>query len=254
MLRTVCNLLKVAVVLTLFEFSQNALLVMPQTGVAPDSGTGHLGGSDQADVRRLHEVGNWREQDHPSSGWELPLRDTGEVMRRGRLEEAQSIPSPSSVKLEFVNISAVQISWSYPFEDVPAPVQFILQCSKDGQPYRDASDLLNSTQVVYGHMLLSAYYQFRVVAYHGGVASEPSQPSYSFLNGITAPPGPPINVKATAVSYNEIELVWDPPFPAPPTPLIYLMFWGTNPEDLIEEDSVMGETHWRFQSLSPGQI
>lgn len=60
---------------------------MSIAGVAPDSGTGHLGGSDQGDVRRLHEVENWREQDHPSSGWELPLRDTGEVMRRGRLEE-----------------------------------------------------------------------------------------------------------------------------------------------------------------------
>ena len=45
-------------------------------------------------------------------------------------------------------------------------------------------------------------------------------------------------MKATAVSYNEIELVWDPPFPAPPTPLIYLMFWGTNPEDLIEVSEV----------------
>ena len=96
-----------------------------------------------------------------------------------------AIPPPSSVKLEFINISAVLVSWSYPFEDVPPPIQFLLQCSKDGRPYQNVTKLMNDTQFVFGHMLLSAYYQFRVRAYRRGVASEPSQPSYSFLNGIT---------------------------------------------------------------------
>ena len=96
-----------------------------------------------------------------------------------------AIPPPSSVKLEFINISAVLVSWSYPFEDVPPPIQFLLQCSKDGRPYQNVTKLMNSTQFVFGHMLLSAYYQFRVTAYRRGVASHPSQPSYSFLNGIT---------------------------------------------------------------------
>ena len=96
-----------------------------------------------------------------------------------------AIPPPSSVKLEFINISAVLVSWSYPFEDVPPPIQFLLQCSKDGRPYQNVTTLMNDTQFVFGPMLLSAYYQFRVRAYRRGVASEPSQPSYSFLNGIT---------------------------------------------------------------------
>ena len=96
-----------------------------------------------------------------------------------------AIPPPSSVELEFINISAVLVSWSYPFQDVPPPIQFLLQCSKDGGPYQNVTKLMNSTQWVFGHMLLSAYYQFRVRAFHRGVASEPSQPSYSFLNGIT---------------------------------------------------------------------
>ena len=59
-------------------------------GVAPDGTTGHIGGSDRSDERRLQAAereGNWRERDLQSSGWEVPLRDTGKVLQGEWLEE-----------------------------------------------------------------------------------------------------------------------------------------------------------------------
>ena len=58
--------------------------------------------------------------------------------------------------------------------------------SHDGNPYEDvdASRLLEDQEFVFSDMLFSGYYQFRVMAYFEGVASEPVETDY-FVNGVT---------------------------------------------------------------------
>ena len=46
----------------------------------------------------------------------------------------------------------------------------------------------------------------------------------------TAPPGPPVNVVAMVMSYDVINLQWDAPHT--PSPVIYLVEWGTNESHL----------------------
>jgi len=89
---------------------------------------------------------------------------------------------PTDVQLQFIDISSVLISWSYPISDHRA--LFLVQASHDGGPYQNISQPINTTQFVYSDMLYSAYYQFRVVAIVGGQQSSPTQTNY-FVNGIT---------------------------------------------------------------------
>ncbi len=56
--------------------------------------------------------------------------------------------------------------------------------SHDGDPYEDASGLLDETEYVFGELAFSGYYQFQLVAYFEGVASQPVETDY-FVNGIT---------------------------------------------------------------------
>ena len=91
------------------------------------------------------------------------------------------VPSPENVQLAFMSISSVLITWTYPASD---HAHFVVQMSYDGDPYKNISGLLNSTQFVYSGMKYSAYYQFKVIAYVGGVASTPTETNY-FINGIT---------------------------------------------------------------------
>lgn len=64
------------------------------------------------------------------------------------------------------------------------PIRFKVQVSHDGDPYEDVSELLEDMEFVFGGMLFSGYYQFQVVAYFEGVASEPVETDY-FINGVT---------------------------------------------------------------------
>ena len=50
------------------------------------------------------------------------------------------------------------------------------------------------------------------------------------LSLFAAPSGPPSNVRASALSPSEIDLEWDGPLS--PTPLLYLIQWGDNPDSL----------------------
>lgn len=59
-----------------------------------------------------------------------------------------------------------------------------MQVSHNGVTYSDASDLLSDRVFVYEGMLISGYYQFRVLAYFEGVVSVPASTDY-FVNGIT---------------------------------------------------------------------
>lgn len=94
------------------------------------------------------------------------------------------LPCPGDVKLQFVNISSVLITWSYHFENVSPQVQFVVQCSHNGESYINCSTLLNNTCFVYGGMKFAGYYQFRVIAYCLGMTSKPKG-TYYFVNGIT---------------------------------------------------------------------
>ncbi len=99
--------------------------------------------------------------------------------------EVNSLPSPSQPRLEHINISAVLISWTYPFSDVPPPIQFTVQMEKDATLYKNISELLNDTDYIYIGMKLGGRYQFRVIANRYGQSSDPSEPSYVFTNGET---------------------------------------------------------------------
>ena len=99
--------------------------------------------------------------------------------------DTPSVPSPTNVQLRFINASAVLITWAHPLDPSPlSPIQYLIQVSHDGDPYQNSSDLLNVTEFVYSGMKYSAYYQFKVIAYRGGMASSPTETNY-FLNGIT---------------------------------------------------------------------
>ena len=64
-------------------------------------------------------------------------------------------------------------------------VQFLVQCDRDGIGFANASDLLNMTTYTFDLLCQTTTYQFRVLAYRGGVFSKPSPPTYLFLNGVT---------------------------------------------------------------------
>lgn len=95
------------------------------------------------------------------------------------------VPPPTDIQLLFINLSSVRISWKYPSGDDTLSIGFLVRVSHDGDPYQDASRLLKQEKVfVFDKMLFSGYYQFLVVAYFEGVASEPAVTDY-FINGVT---------------------------------------------------------------------
>ena len=102
------------------------------------------------------------------------------------------MPSPTSVQLFFINISAVLITWQYPSGGGgggggggdPLPILFRVRVSHDGEAYVDASGLLEDRQYVYADMAFAGYYQFQLLAQFEGVSSPPVETDY-FVNGIT---------------------------------------------------------------------
>ena len=89
------------------------------------------------------------------------------------------------VLLQFINISAVLISWNYPDEDQSNPVYFLVQYSHDGDPYVNAAaQPMRERSYVFSGMLYGGYYQFQVVAIQGRTTSQPATTDY-FITGIT---------------------------------------------------------------------
>lgn len=101
------------------------------------------------------------------------------------LSEPVVIQPPVDVLLEFINASAVRISWNYPNEDPSHPVHFVVYYSHDGDPYVNAAaQPVRGRSFVFSGMLYGGYYQFQVVAIQGRSTSEPATTDY-FINGIT---------------------------------------------------------------------
>lgn len=100
------------------------------------------------------------------------------------------VRTPTNVQLQFINISAVFITWSYPDEDQHElnPVQFLVQYSHDGDPYVNATLLTGKRNFVFKGMLYGGYYQFQVQTILDGTASEPATTDY-FISGITGKTG-----------------------------------------------------------------
>ena len=98
--------------------------------------------------------------------------------------EGTFVPPPSSMRLLFINVSAVQIFWDYPKGDDPLPIMFLVQVSHDGQPYQNVSGMISAAVFIYNRMLFGAYYQFQVLAVFEGVVSAPAVSDY-FINGVT---------------------------------------------------------------------
>lgn len=99
--------------------------------------------------------------------------------------EPVAVPPPVDVLLEFINASAVRISWSYPDKEQPNSVHFLVRYSHDGDPYINAaSEPTRESSFVFSGMLYGGYYQFQVVAIQGQATSEPATTDY-FINGIT---------------------------------------------------------------------
>lgn len=95
------------------------------------------------------------------------------------------VHSPANVNLEFINMSAVLITWSYPAKDHShPPVHFLVRYSHDGDPYVDTARPTRLRSYVFNGMLYGGYYQFQVVAIEGMTYSEPATTDY-FINGIT---------------------------------------------------------------------
>ena len=95
------------------------------------------------------------------------------------------VQPPVDVLLEFINASAVRISWSYPDKDQPNSVHFLVRYSHDGDPYVNAATQpTRESSYIFSGMLYGGYYQFQVVAIQGRVTSEPATTNY-FINGIT---------------------------------------------------------------------
>jgi len=64
------------------------------------------------------------------------------------------------------------------------PVRFLVQVSRDGNPYLNVSGLISAMEYVYKEMVFRAYYHFLVLASFGGVFSEPVESDY-FISGVT---------------------------------------------------------------------
>ena len=99
------------------------------------------------------------------------------------------VQPPVDVLLEFINASAVLISWSYPDEDKSNPVLFLVRYSHDGDPYVNAATQpIGERSYVFSGMQYGGYYQFQVVAIQGRTTSQPATTDY-FINGITGKTG-----------------------------------------------------------------
>ena len=68
--------------------------------------------------------------------------------------------------------------------DGQQPVEFLVQVSRDDNPYLNISGLSAALEFVYNEMVFGAYYHFQVLASVGGVVSEPVESDY-FINGVT---------------------------------------------------------------------
>lgn len=117
---------------------------------------------------------DWRTVPSPTSLFPYISRISGGI----------SVPPPSFLKLLFINISAVRLSWNYPSNGDSLPIHFVVQMSHDGNPYMNISNLISEFTFVYNGMLFAAYYQFQVLACFEGVVSKPTKSDY-FINGVT---------------------------------------------------------------------
>lgn len=98
------------------------------------------------------------------------------------------LPTPSTPTVTFINISYVNISWSFDFSAVQ-PAQNV--CFKieyqNNTRYENVSSLIchgNHTFYIFPGLLRGLRYRFRVYATNGVVESLPSHWTFLFINGI----------------------------------------------------------------------
>eukprot|EP00731_Ephydatia_muelleri_P026188 Em0018g288a len=170
-------------------------------------------------------------------------------------KKGASIPPPGTPTIQTVNISAVLITWTYP-PNLPSPVYFYVQCSIDGDPFANVSGLVPYTSgvtpsYVYRGLLFQAFYQFQVLASYAGESSNPSGTSNAFINGVTAPSGPPTNIRVIKVTSVDVDLVWKrPDFPIFAS-FIYTLYWGTARNELEQSEIIMDVTSTVVPNLRP---
>lgn len=107
------------------------------------------------------------------------------------LQSPPVLLSPTNLQMEHISLEAVLLRWDYNdsmtqcVDMLPVSVRFLVQCDRDGNGFANASDLLNGTVYTFNLLCQITKYQFRVLAYKDGMFSEPSLPTYAFLNGVT---------------------------------------------------------------------
>ena len=99
---------------------------------------------------------------------------------------APPITPPPIPTVQHINITSVNITWSY--TTTTPPTQFIVQIlssSYNDTKFHNLTKPISETHYVYTDLEYSIFYQFRIVAYREGTLSEPSEPSSIFDNGMT---------------------------------------------------------------------
>ena len=95
---------------------------------------------------------------------------------------ADQVPSPSKPIVLHINISTVNVTWSWQgYSDV----QFLAQVSVGTKGvFVNASQPNDKYYLIYGGMRLNEVYLFRVFAYQNGIRSAPSPTSNLLINGV----------------------------------------------------------------------
>ena len=92
------------------------------------------------------------------------------------------IPSPSKPIVLHINISTVNVTWSWQGDN---DVQFLVQVSVGPQiDFVNASQPSDKYYLIYGDMSVNEVYIFQVFAYQNGILSSPSPKSDLLINGV----------------------------------------------------------------------
>lgn len=101
------------------------------------------------------------------------------------------IAAPSKPITLHINVTTVNISWTFSDRLTDTPTHFIVQIRS--QTYND-TDFHNLTTpihelyFIYSGLIYGEFYQFRIIAISDGNHSEPSEASSIFDNGLTGNP------------------------------------------------------------------
>lgn len=98
------------------------------------------------------------------------------------------IATPSTPETLHINMSSVNITWTYSDAPTDPPTQFIVQIRSQSfgdNKFHNLTTPLSKLYYVYTGLVYGVFYQFRVIAVRNGSFSEPSPSSFIFDNGMT---------------------------------------------------------------------